>query len=76
MDKRIGYKRTYKMRRLIPNRDHISITLPFEVVAREATNAGLAVDDFIKTFVVVVEYDNFDGVRYAFARKEVAQDDS
>lgn len=66
VEKTIGYRKIYKMRRLVPNRMHISVALPPEVVEREAASRGLSVDDFIIQFVVMAEYDNFDGVRYTF----------
>jgi hypothetical protein len=46
--------------------------MPYEVVERQATLAGLTVEQFIETHIVVAEYDNFDGVRYTF--KQNAED--
>ena len=70
MEKNIGYKRTYKMRKLVPTSRYISVGLPYEVIEREAANRGMTVDEFIKRFVVVSEYDNFEGVRYTFKESE------
>jgi len=67
-EKTIGYKRTYRMRKLVPKSRYISVGLPFEVVEREAAVRGMSVDSFIATYVVVAEYDNFDGVRYTFEK--------
>lgn len=61
-----GYRQTYKMRKLVPNRKYISVGIPYLVIEREATNKGMSVDEFIDRFVVVAEFDNFDGVRYTF----------
>lgn len=62
----IGYRRTYKMRKLVPNRNYISVGIPYLVIEREATIRGMSVDEFISRFIVVAEFDNFDGVRYTF----------
>ena len=64
--KTIGYRKTYKLRVLVPGRRYISVGLPYEVVEREAANRGITVDEFLKRFVAVSEYDNFDGVHYTF----------
>jgi hypothetical protein len=68
--KEIGYRKEYKMRRLIPDRKYISVAMPYEVIERQASIHNLSVQDFIERFVVVAEYNSFDGVRYTF--KEVA----
>lgn len=65
----IGYRHTYRMRKLVPGRKSISIGIPYQVIEREATIRNLTVDEFIRKFIVVAEYDNFEGVRYSF--KEV-----
>ena len=72
MDRTIGYKREYKMRRIVPGRKYVIVGMPYEVVEREATIRDLTVDQFIKEFVMVAEYDNFDGIRYTF--KAVSHD--
>lgn len=64
--KEIGYRKEYKMRRLVPDRNYISVTMPYEVVVRQAAIQGLTVEEFVKRFVVVAEYNSFDGVRYTF----------
>jgi hypothetical protein len=64
--KEIGYRKEYKMRRLVPDRNYISVTMPYEVVERQATIHNLTVEEFVKRFVVVAEYNSFDGVRYTF----------
>lgn len=74
VEKTIGYKKSYRMRRLVPGKDHISITLPYEVVAREAANRGLTVEEFIEQFEIVAEYDSFEGVHYTFVDKGVGDE--
>lgn len=49
----------------------IKVTVPYEVVEREARKLGLTVEEFLESHVAVAEYDNFDGVRYIFQPKAV-----
>lgn len=65
-DKEIGYRKEYKMRRMVKDRNYISVTMPYEVVQRQANILGISVADFVDRFVVVAEYNSFDGVRYTF----------
>ena len=62
----IGYKREYKLKLLVKGRKSINVTMPYEVIAREAEKANISVDEFLAGFVAVAEYDNFDGIRYTF----------
>ena len=66
----IGYKRTYKLRKPVPGRKYIVAGIPYEVIEREASLRNLTVDQFIKQFEVVAEYDNFDGIRQTFKEKD------
>lgn len=65
----VGYKRTYKMRQTAKGRKYISIGLPWELVEREAYVRGLAMDRFIKEFVVEVEYSH-NGIQCRFKKSE------
>ncbi len=67
----IGYRKTYRLRTAIPGRKSIEVTFPYEVVEKEARARGLTVDDFLRHFHVVCEYNNFDGVVYKFEPLEV-----
>lgn len=73
MAEHIGYKKIYKMRELVKGRKYISVAIPYEVIERQAELHKLPVSEFIKQFVVVAEYNNFEGVRYTF--KELDNDD-
>ena len=66
----VGYRKTYKMRKLMPNRKYIVAGIPYEVIEREATIRGLTVDEFIDKFEVVAEYDNSNEVRQTFKEKQ------
>ena len=68
MAKQTGYKRIYKMRRLIKERKYITVGIPWEVVQREADTRSLTVDEFIKEYVTEVEYNGFDGIQYRFIK--------
>ena len=64
----VGYKKEYKMRRVVKTADSIVVTIPFEVIQRQATIAGLTVDEFVQQFVAEAEYNNFEGVHYTFKK--------
>jgi len=69
MNRIIGYKKTYKLRKLVRGRKYVTVAVPYEVVEREAARNELCVEDYIKKFVAVAEYDGFDGVRYTFVEE-------
>lgn len=66
----IGYKREYRLKVLVAGRKSINVTMPYEVIQREAEKRNITVADFIKRFVAVAEYDNFDGILYTFKEAE------
>jgi len=66
--KLIGYRKNYRLRTAVPGRKTIEVTFPYEVVEKEARTKGLTIDEFIKKFQAVVEYNNFNGVIYTFER--------
>lgn len=63
-----GYKREYKIRMLDPNKRHIMVAIPYEVIERQATSHKMTVAEFVTQFVAVAEFDNFEGVHYKFKR--------
>ena len=73
-DQQIGYKRTYRIRILVPGKKHAVSGIPYEVIEREAAQHNLTVDEFIEQFEVVSEYDNFAGIRQTF--KEINKNDN
>jgi hypothetical protein len=70
----IGYKRAFKIRILVPGKRHAVAGIPYEVLEREATLRNLTVDEFIKRFKVVAEYDNFEGIHQTF--QEIKEDEN
>jgi len=61
-----AYKRRYKMRAVGQDGLNIIVSMPRIVVEREAEKQGLTVDEFLKQFNVVAQFDNFEGVMYTF----------
>ncbi len=57
------YEKIYKMRAFKGN---YAVSIPPEVIRREAKNHGLAEKEFIGKFCLVAQYDNFDGIHYQF----------
>lgn len=73
MAEQIGYRKAYRLRTAIPGKKSIEVTFPYEVVEREARGRRITlVEEFLGCFQAIAEYDNFEGVRYAFEeiRKE------
>ncbi len=70
-DQPIGYRKVYKMRKLMPDRNYIVAGIPYAVIEREAAIHNLTVNEFIEKFEVVAEYDSFDGIHQTF--REIQQ---
>lgn len=66
----IGYKKEYRIKVLVKGRKSYNVTIPPEVIKREAEKRGITIEEFIGTFVAVSEYDNFDGIKYTFKEAE------
>ena len=62
----VGYRKEYRLKVLVAGRKSINVTMPYEVIQREADKRKITVGDFIARFVAIAEYDNFDGIRYTF----------
>ncbi len=71
MGSEVGYKKEYRMREVVPGRKHITVAIPYEVVQRQAEILGITVGQFLKDYLAVAEYNNFDGIRYTFRRSDV-----
>lgn len=66
----IGYRKSYKMRQVIPGKRHITVAIPYEVIERQATMHNLTVDEFVDQYVAVAEYNSFEGIHYTFQKAE------
>ena len=59
-----SYRKNYKIRRAIPERNSVEVTFPWDVVEREARRHNITVDEFLTKFWAVAQYDSFEGVFY------------
>ena len=65
-----AYESQFKIRRAIKGKNSLEVTFPFSVVEKEAKLLGITVNQFIKKFVVVAQYNGFNGVRYIFRKND------
>lgn len=70
MVEEILYKKPYKMRAVGDGGLNTVVSIPPEVIRREAEKQGLTVSEFLEEFVAVAQYNNIDGVLYTFKEKE------
>jgi len=59
-------KRPYKMRAQGEKGLNTVVSIPRQVITREAVKRGITIKEFIKKFKAVAHYDSFDGIFYAF----------
>lgn len=60
------YKKRYKMRTAGEGGLNIVVSMPKNVIQKEADKRGISIEDFIENFQVVAQYNSFDGVLYTF----------
>lgn len=65
------YQKVYKMRRVGDEGQNVVVSVPPEVIEREARRQGLTTKDFVEKFRVVAEFNGFEGVHYSFLPNEV-----
>lgn len=63
------YKKSYKMRAVGDGGLNTVVSIPPEVIRREAEKRGLTVPEFLGQFDAVAQYDNIEGVLYTFKGK-------
>lgn len=61
------YEKPYRMRVFKGN---VAVSIPPIVLRKEAKSYGLTVEEFIKQFDLVAQYNNFDGIHYQFQKRE------
>jgi len=66
--KLIAYELSFKLRRAQSKKKSLEVTFPYNVVEKEAKLHGLTVNEFIKEYEVVAQYNGFQGVRYIFRK--------
>lgn len=59
-------RREYRLRRAGEKGSSVEVTVPPEVLLREANKAGITVSEFIKGFRAVALWDGVDGIIYQF----------
>lgn len=67
------YKKRYKMRSQGQGGLNTVVSLPREVIEREANKRGVSIDIFIARYRAVAHYNNFDGIFYAFEEADVKE---
>lgn len=60
------FKKKYKMRSLGEDGLNTVVSIPRIVLQREADRRGISIDDFIKNYRAVAQFDNIDGIHYTF----------
>lgn len=68
------YRKEYQIRMPVEGRKSFVVTLPYEIVEREARKKGLTIAEFLDQFIVVAQYNNFDGVFYSFELAKQKED--
>lgn len=68
------YQKTYKMRAVGDEGQNIVVTIPPEVLEKEARKYGLSIQQFVKRFRVLAEFNSFEGVHYTFKEMGEAWD--
>ena len=59
-------RKEYQIRVPVEGRKSFVVTMPYEVVEREARRRGLSLDEFLERYRVVAYYDDFEGIIYTF----------
>ena len=65
-DTQEAYEKNYRMR--VINKLNVVVSIPPEVVRREARKHKLTVEQFVEQFQVVAQYNSFEGIHYQFER--------
>ena len=59
-------RKEYQIRVPVEGRKSFVVTMPYEVVEREARRRNLSLDEFLERYQAVAHYDNFEGIVYTF----------
>jgi len=66
------YKKRYKMNSVGRDGYTTTVAIPPEVIDRKAEEAGITVEEFLKTYRALAQYNGFEGVLYTFEKVEEA----
>lgn len=72
MEKEIGYRKTYRMYSPVKGRRYVVVSIPYEVIERQAAMRSMTVPEFLEQFVAIAEYNSFEGVHYSFKEKDTS----
>jgi len=61
-----NYQKTYKMRQQGEGGLNVVVSIPPEIIEKEARKRGITIDDFVKQFRVIACFNGFEGVLYRF----------
>lgn len=64
-----GFRKSYTIRKPMPDRDSAEVTFPWDVVERAARSRGISISEFLSSYDVVAEYGDEEIVRYTFEKK-------
>lgn len=62
----VQFKKPYKMRAVGAGGLNTVVSIPPEVIKREADKRGLTVPEFLEQYQAVAHYDGIEGVLYTF----------
>jgi hypothetical protein len=65
-----SYRKNYRIRLAQKGNSNRSyeVTFPFDVIDKEARKHNLSINEFIKKYQAVAQYDGFEGVLYTFEK--------
>ena len=64
-----AYEKHYKLRATGEDGLNIVVSVPRIVIEREARLKGLTIEEFIKQYCAVAQYNSFEGIHYMFKEK-------
>jgi energy-converting hydrogenase A subunit M len=62
-----AFEKSYRMRVFKGN---VAVSVPPEVIRREAKRCELSVEEFIKQYELVAQFNSFEGIHYQFRQAE------
>jgi hypothetical protein len=65
-----SFRRSYRLRKSVSDRNSFQVTFPYEIVEREARIREMTTDKFIEKYGVVAEYNSGPGVTYIIEERK------
>jgi hypothetical protein len=60
------YQKTYKMRQQGRENKNVVVSIPPEIVEKEARTHNLSIDEFVQQYRVLANFNGFEGILYKF----------